>query len=112
MPDPRELPIYEIQAALLDGARATGRVVVQAPTGSGKSTQVPKMLLAAGLLERGQWCSSSSRGGSRRACSPSAWRRSWACGWGRGGLPGAARIRACPDKTRIRYVTEGICCGR
>ena len=107
MADPRELPIYEIQAALLDGARATGRVVVQAPTGSGKSTQVPKMLRAAGLLERGQCVVLQPR---RIAARMLAKRVAQELGVRLGDEVGYqvrldSRVSA---KTQIRYVTEGI----
>ena len=107
MPDPRELPIYEIQAALLDGVRATGRVVVQAPTGSGKSTQVPKMLLAAGLLERGQCVVLQPR---RIAARMLAKRVAQELGVRLGDEVGyQVRLDSrVSDKTRIRYVTEGI----
>ncbi|MFT3831023.1 MAG: ATP-dependent RNA helicase [Opitutaceae bacterium] len=107
MPDPRELPIYEIQAALLDGAHATGRVVVQAPTGSGKSTQVPKMLLAAGLLERGQCVVLQPR---RIAARMLAKRVAQELGVRLGDEVGyQVRLDSrVSDKTRIRFVTEGI----
>src|SRR5437899_9172328 len=52
MPD--RLPIYEAEQEIHAGVRATRRVILQAPTGSGKSTQVPQMLLDHGLLGRGQ----------------------------------------------------------
>ena len=44
---PRDLPIYELESAVVASLRAQGRLIVQAPTGSGKSTQIPQMLLAA-----------------------------------------------------------------
>ena len=46
----RDLPIFEVEQRLLDAVRGSKRVVLTAPTGSGKSTQVPQMLLDAGLL--------------------------------------------------------------
>jgi len=52
MPD--LLPIYEIEKDIVDSLRRPARLVVQAPTGSGKSTQVPQMLLKHGLLDAGQ----------------------------------------------------------
>ena len=48
------LPIYEIENDIIAQLRATKRLVLQAPTGSGKSTQVPQMLLKHGLLGSGQ----------------------------------------------------------
>ncbi len=51
---PRELPIYELEKDLVAALRAQGRVIVQAPTGSGKSTQLPQMLRAHGFLEKGE----------------------------------------------------------
>jgi len=48
------LPIYEIENGIIDALKQTNRLVLQAPTGSGKSTQVPQMLLNHGLLGNGQ----------------------------------------------------------
>ncbi|MFQ3671814.1 MAG: DEAD/DEAH box helicase, partial [Verrucomicrobiia bacterium] len=48
------LPIETVEEALIAGLRSSGAVALAAPTGSGKSTQVPKMLLRHGLLEAGQ----------------------------------------------------------
>jgi ATP-dependent helicase HrpB len=45
-----DLPIFDIERRLIDTLRAQKRLVLTAPTGSGKSTQVPQMLLDAGLL--------------------------------------------------------------
>jgi ATP-dependent helicase HrpB len=51
---PERLPIYEIESDIIAALKATKRLVLQSPTGSGKSTQVPQMLLQHGLLDRGQ----------------------------------------------------------
>src|SRR6185503_6161241 len=51
---PERLPIYEIQKDIVEALAATPRLILQAPTGSGKSTQVPQMMLKHGLLGAGQ----------------------------------------------------------
>ena len=48
------LPIYDIESDIVAALKATKRLVLQAPTGSGKSTQVPQMLLKHGMLGSGQ----------------------------------------------------------
>src|SRR4030095_5519764 len=48
------LPIYEIETQITASLTKTRRLIVKAPTGSGKSTQVPQMLLKHGLLGNGQ----------------------------------------------------------
>ena len=50
----QDLPIYEIERELVSLLRDQSRLVLQAPTGSGKSTQVPQMLLNHGLLRSGK----------------------------------------------------------
>jgi ATP-dependent helicase HrpB len=47
---PRQLPIYELESAVVAAVRGSGRLIVQAPTGSGKSTQIPQILWRHGLL--------------------------------------------------------------
>jgi ATP-dependent helicase HrpB len=50
----RDLPICDIERSLLESLRENTRLILTAPTGSGKSTQVPQMLLDSGLLSDGQ----------------------------------------------------------
>jgi len=49
MPAPITLPIWKIHADILRTLRNGNRLVLVAPTGSGKTTQVPQMLLDAGM---------------------------------------------------------------
>ena len=48
------LPIYEIERDIIARLKTDRRLILSAPTGSGKSTQVPQMLLQHGLLGDGQ----------------------------------------------------------
>jgi ATP-dependent helicase HrpB len=48
------LPIYDLEQQIVSALTGQNRLVVQAPTGSGKSTQIPQILLRHGFLERGQ----------------------------------------------------------
>lgn len=41
----KSLPIWQVESAILDALRSGNRLVLAAPTGSGKSTQVPQMLV-------------------------------------------------------------------
>ncbi len=48
------LPIYEVEEDIVRRLKDNRRLILQAPTGSGKSTQVPQILLERGFLEQGQ----------------------------------------------------------
>ncbi len=49
-----KLPIGEIEDEFVDAYRERNRIILSTPTGSGKSTQVPQILLKKGLLNGGQ----------------------------------------------------------
>ncbi len=104
---PRELPIYELEDRLITAVRERGRLIVQAPTGSGKSTQVPQMLLNHGLLGHGEVVVLQPR---RLAARMLAKRVAEEVGTKLGEIVGyQIRLDSRVSKaTRIRFVTEGI----
>ena len=104
---PTDLPIYELEQKIVASLRGSGRVIVQAPTGSGKSTQVPQMLLRHGFLDGGQVVVLQPR---RLAARMLARRVAEEVGAPLGDVVGyqirlESRVSA---RTRIRFVTEGI----
>jgi ATP-dependent helicase HrpB len=123
--NPKSLPIYELRDELIAALRTENRLIIEAPTGSGKSTQVPQMLLDSGLCGTDTPVCPSSQtrvsaphlGGEivvlqpRRIAARMLARR---VAHERGGETGGevgyqVRFENCiSNKTRIRYVTEGI----
>ena len=104
-----DLPIEEIRDALGRALRAgKRRIVVEAPTGSGKSTQIPQMLLDEGFLgESGQVVILQPR---RLAARMLAKRVAEERG-GELGKEVGYTIRLddlTSAQTRIRFVTEGV----
>ena len=106
MPEPTSLPIHQIRQSFADALRGTGRVVVTAPTGSGKSTQIPQYLLRDGLAA-GRILVLQPR---RLAARLLAERVAEELGSRLGGVVGfQTRFeRAVSAETRILFVTEGL----
>ncbi len=102
-----KLPIYEIERELVAAAGRGKRLVIQAPTGSGKSTQVPQMLLESGLLGTGEVVILQPRRlATRMLAARVAQERSAALGQEVGyQIRFESRVSS---RTRIRYVTEGV----
>jgi ATP-dependent helicase HrpB len=108
------LPIYDLREPLAQalapaaGRPAAGvRLIIEAPTGSGKSTQIPRMLLNDGLVPEGQIVvlqprRIAARLLARRVAQEQGVRLGEEVGY-------QVRFeRAVTARTRIRFVTEGI----
>jgi ATP-dependent helicase HrpB len=101
------LPIYEIESDIISRLKTDRRLILSAPTGSGKSTQVPQMLFKHGLLGDGQVVVLQPR---RLATRLLATRVASELGVQLGQEVGY-QIRfdnVTSAKTKIRFVTEGV----
>jgi ATP-dependent helicase HrpB len=101
------LPIYEIERDIIARLKTNRRLILSAPTGSGKSTQVPQMLLRHGLLGDGQVVILQPR---RLATRLLAARVAQELGVQLGNEVGY-QIRlenVTSPRTKIRFVTEGV----
>src|SRR5476651_1440761 len=101
------LPIYEIERDIIARLQSDKRLILSAPTGSGKSTQVPQMLLKHGMLGDGQVVVLQPR---RLATRMLAARVAQELGVKLGDEVGY-QIRfenVTSAKTKIRFVTEGV----
>ncbi|HEU5395896.1 MAG TPA: helicase-related protein, partial [Verrucomicrobiae bacterium] len=101
------LPIYDIENEIISRLRSDRRLILSAPTGSGKSTQVPQMALKHGLLDAGQVVILQPR---RLAARLLAARVAQELGVKPGEEVGyQIRFENCTSaKTKIRFVTEGV----
>ena len=101
------LPIYEIENEIIARLKASRRLVLQAPTGSGKSTQVPQMLLKHGLLDNGQVVILQPRRLAARLLAARV-ARELEVELGREVGYQVRFENATSDATRIKFETEGI----
>jgi ATP-dependent helicase HrpB len=102
-----DLPILEVEQPLLETLTTQKRLVLTAPTGSGKSTRVPQMLLDGGLLGDGQVTILQPRR------LPTRMLAAWVAQVRNAKLGGEVGYQMRLDnvtspKTRICYVTEGV----
>ncbi|NBD38258.1 MAG: DEAD/DEAH box helicase, partial [Verrucomicrobia bacterium] len=104
---PAELPIVEHREAILGMLREHQVVVIAGETGSGKTTQLPKMCLEAGLAEKGRIACTQPR----RVAALSISRRvaeELGVAWGQ---EVGAKIRftdRTQRETRIKFLTDGM----
>ena len=100
------LPIYEIESVIVANVREQRRLIVSAPTGSGKSTQVPQMLLDHGLLGGQVVVLQPRRLATRLLAARVAWERKVELGREVGYQIRFENVTG--PETRIRFVTEGV----
>jgi len=104
---PERLPIYDIEREIVARLKTDGRLILSAPTGSGKSTQAPQMLLKHDFLRDGQVVVLQPR---RLAARLLAARVAQELGVKLGDEVGY-QIRfenVTSARTKIRFVTEGV----
>ena len=101
------LPIYDLDEEIIASLRRGNRLILQAPTGSGKSTQVPQILLDGGLLGGGRCVILQPRRlAARMLATRVASERSVRLG---GEVGYQIRLDNVSSKeTKILFVTEGI----
>lgn len=101
------LPIYDLDEEIIAALTRGNRLILQAPTGSGKSTQVPQILLDGGLLGDGRCVILQPRRlAARMLASRVASERSARLG---GEVGYQIRLDNVSSKeTKILFVTEGI----
>ena len=100
------LPINEIRAEIVQAFRREKRVIIKAPTGSGKSTQVPQMLLDEGLCDGRILILQPRRLAARMLAARVAEERSSPLGQEIGYQ--TRFEKQVGEKTRACFITEGI----
>ena len=106
-PNPRDLPVWQLHSEIVGVLNQGCHLVLVAATGSGKTTQVPQMLLDGGLAgERKIVVLQPRRVAARSVATRVAWERGCALGT-EIGYQVRFEDHISPE-TRICFVTEGI----
>ncbi len=101
-----DLPVNALKDPLLDAVRGSGRLLLRAPTGSGKSTCVPPMLLDGGVVDGLIVVVQPRRIAARMLARRVAQVRGGRAG---GEIGHVVRFENCMGRdTRIVYVTDGV----
>ncbi len=104
---PRDLPVWQLHSEILGSLRHGSQLVLVAATGSGKTTQVPQMLLEGGIAgDRRIVVLQPRRVAARSVAHRVAWERD-----GKVGQEVGFQVRFedhIAPETRICFITEGI----
>lgn len=100
------LPIIETRQKIINALAVNNKLIIQAPTGSGKSTQIPQILLDSGLFDGQILVLQPRRLAARMLASRVAEERGSILGQEVGFQTRFESMVS--DNTRIRYITEGI----
>jgi len=100
------LPIEALRQPLLEACAATRRLVLRAPTGSGKSTQIPQMLVDLGLVQGQVVILQPRRIAARMLAARIASERGVRLGGEVGYQIRFDRVESA--ETRIKFVTEAL----
>ncbi len=105
--NPAHLPIHALRNEVREKISEHPRLVLAAPTGSGKSTQIPQFVLDDNLIDKGEIIILQPRRmAARMLARRVAWERKSRLGREVGYQ---VRFENCSGpETRIKYVTEGI----
>ena len=104
---PEQLPIEDVRQPLKAALQQCHRLILSAPTGSGKSTQIPQMLLDEGFIGEGEVVVLQPRRlAARMLATRVAQERQGSLGQEVGYQIRFEKVIS--SKTRIRFVTEGI----
>jgi len=100
------LPVLDLHGKVLASLKAGSNLIVRAPTGSGKSTQVPQMLLDSGLCEGQILILQPRRLAARMLAARVAEERASELG---SEIGFQTRFETLVSRdTRVRFITEGI----
>lgn len=100
------LPIEDLRESLISSCARTRRIVLRAPTGSGKSTQLPQMLLDLGLVQGQIVVLQPRRMAARLLAQRVAQERKVTLGEEVGYQIRFERVES--EQTRIKFVTEAL----
>jgi ATP-dependent helicase HrpB len=100
------LPVWELRNEIVESINNGNRLIIRAPTGSGKSTQVPSMLLSSGTLSGQILVLQPRRLAARMLAARVAFERKTELG---AEIGFQTRFESSfSELTRVRFITEGI----